>query len=75
MIATFKGAWDSYLAKVVPDDAGPTQVMETKMAFYAGASIIMHMFHRAEEVSDDVAETIMSNMMEELDLFFASDDE
>lgn len=33
--------WDSYHSRVVPETAGPVQVLETKKAFYAGAIALL----------------------------------
>lgn len=33
--------WESYLERVLPRDAGPVQIIETKRAFYAGAESMM----------------------------------
>lgn len=40
---TIKKQWKSYLEKVVPEDAGPNQVSETKKSFYAGAVVLYEM--------------------------------
>jgi len=34
---TIREKWESYLARVVPPGASPTQVTETRRAFYGGA--------------------------------------
>lgn len=48
--------WTSYLVMVVPSDAGPEQVRETKRAFYAGAQhfllTVMKIMDPGEEPTD-----------------------
>jgi hypothetical protein len=38
---TIRAAWDDYRAKVIPHDAGATQLQESRRAFYAGAESLM----------------------------------
>jgi len=38
---TIQRHWDAYLAMVVPVDAPPVQIQETRRAFYAGAEAMM----------------------------------
>lgn len=37
---TIKTLWDSYMA-ILPKDASKTQIQETEMAFYAGATAVL----------------------------------
>lgn len=49
-------AWESYRAKVLPPDAPDVQVVETRRAFYAGATIVLEICKRvgAPDVSEDL---------------------
>jgi hypothetical protein len=40
---TVQEGWMTYLQKVVPVDSGPTQKVETRRAFYAGAWHLLQM--------------------------------
>lgn len=73
-------AWRTYLAGVVPKDAGPAQLAETRQAFYAGASILFsvmtgeHFFDDdgkggIDPAGDDIAK--MQAIQDEIDAFGA----
>lgn len=47
---TIADNWRSYHRRVLPPDAGPIQVRETRRAFYAGAAM---MFGMVSKVGDD----------------------
>jgi hypothetical protein len=42
--ADLDAVWDDYRKMVVPTDAGPHQIEETRRAFYAGAACVMGFF-------------------------------
>jgi hypothetical protein len=57
--------WEGYRAGVVPRDAGPTQVLECKRAFVAGAIVVLTAFKRVGE--DDISEDAAVEIIAELD--------
>lgn len=65
-------AWLSYRDRVVHRDAGPDQVRETQMAFYAGATvlftIIMNILDPGQEATDRDLQ-VMTGIDEELKRF------
>jgi hypothetical protein len=47
-----RDAWESYRRELLePIHAGPTQVAETRLAFYAGAKLVLGLLHA---IADDV---------------------
>lgn len=72
-------AWLSYLARVVPKNAGPEQVKGSRQAFYSGATILFSIltseqfFDKGEtETVDDLAK--MQMIQDEVDTFGAEID-
>jgi len=43
--ADLDAAWNEYAKMVIPDDTGPTQIEETRRAFYAGAATVIGFMH------------------------------
>jgi len=72
---TLEKLWTDY-AKVLPPDAGPVQLVETKKAFYAGAySILATMVAQVGDEEEEVTEKDMdmvSGIFEEAEVFLAS---
>lgn len=66
---TIRDEWDSYLSDVVPKDADPIQVQETRRAFYAGARAMQGLLMVATTYSDDAAEQLMQAFENELAAF------
>ena len=61
---SIRSQWDRFERDVMPDKAGPVQRQEMRRAFYAGASIMLKLTHKAAIEMDEVAAT---NYLEELD--------
>lgn len=67
--------WVDYAIRVIPVDAPPVQVTETRRAFYAGAmaflSIVMNQAEAGAEPTDnDLA--MMDDLQAEFEEFFAA---
>lgn len=64
---TLTHEWEQYAERVIPDDAGPVQINETKLAFYAGALIVQTMTVKiVEDIDDeDAATQRVTNLYEE----------
>lgn len=68
MTNTIKKQWNSYLEKVVPEDAGPNQVLETKRAFYGGALVVYKMMVAdIPDMSDEDGVAMMQELGAEFD--------
>lgn len=68
-------AWDSYRQRVLPANAGPVQVEETRRGFYAGAAAVfgsvVEQLSPGEEITEaDVA--ILEAIQRELDEHIAA---
>ena len=64
--------WENYRQMVVPADASPVQIDETRRAFYAGAAVLFHTIMRVLDPSDEPTEADLANMDDisrELDAF------
>ena len=62
--------WESYLRNVVPADAPPIQVKETRQAFYAGAAILFEVLMKALDPGDEPTDRDlqrMADLQKELD--------
>ena len=47
--------WKDYESRVIPTGAGPLQLFDMKLSFYAGAQVMLHcMFEGITHDSDDV---------------------
>ena len=69
-------SWRSYLASVMPKDAGETQIKETRQAFYSGAAILfttmtseLFFDEGVQETADDIEKMIQ--IQKEVDAFGA----
>lgn len=64
--------WNQYRERVMPADAGPVQVKETRRAFYGGAAILLAIVvgnvSEGEAVADGDLE-MMDDLKAELDQF------
>lgn len=60
--------WATYMARVVPPGAPPTQIIETRRAFYGGAAYLMGILDVISEhdVSEDSGVDILEQIHEEL---------
>lgn len=71
-------AWRSYRATVLPSEAGPVQVEETEMAFWAGAATLFLVITRMLDPGTDDAtpadEAKMEAISDELDKFMETFD-
>jgi hypothetical protein len=64
-IRRLRGAWNGY-RKCLPVNAGPLQIAETKLAFYAGATALLGiMNNEVALMPDDVACTVMKGINDE----------
>lgn len=62
-----RDAWLEYRAKVIPRDAGPNQVRETRIAFYAGAATMFAtMTALSEKLPEDEAIVVLDRINSEL---------
>jgi hypothetical protein len=68
---TIAEAWQDYERQVLPADAVPEQRSQLKMAFYAGAAVIMEINQRIGEpdISEDGGVRILHAIDEELRQF------
>ncbi len=60
-----KELWQSY-QKILPKDAGITQIIETRRAFYAGASALFYLILNKLEPGTEETENDLK-MMDEID--------
>lgn len=56
--------WSSYLENVMPPNAGPTQITETRRAFYAGAQGLLGLLMNVLEPGTDATEADLKTMDE-----------
>lgn len=74
MSETLNESWDSYAERVLPKNAPPVQIQETRRAFYAGAQALFTNVMQAldpgtEPTADDLR--YMDALVLELAQFFA----
>src|SRR5688572_7099004 len=60
-----KSQWDTYRV-VMPKDAGATQIIETRRAFYAGAQALLHLMLKKFEPGLEETENDLQ-MMDDID--------
>lgn len=65
--ATLAEAWKTYREMAVSPTAGPTQVHETKKAFYAGAAVCLMVLQRIgdDDISEDLGVAIIERLHQE----------
>lgn len=61
--------WQEYYKMVVPKNANPIQVQETRRAFYAGMYSMLQMSRALTVLDDDDAVEELGNLNEELEQF------
>lgn len=66
---TIKEMWDSFHKNIIPKNAHPIQVQETRRAFYAGAQGMMMINHKITNFSDDEGVEILEELTDELQQF------
>lgn len=69
-----ENAWRRYAERVLPTDASPVQVQETRRAFYGGAASLLAVMVRNVSAGDDITpadETLMESIDAEINQFFA----
>lgn len=67
---TVKDGWNRYLHSCIPRNAGPTQITESKAAFYAGALTFFGLSGDVIDIEDDdEAAKAYSKLREELNAF------
>lgn len=59
---TMNEQWQSFLEMAVPSDAGPTQVIITKRAFYAGARAFYAVLDAIAEDGDELTQQEAEDM-------------
>jgi hypothetical protein len=57
-----KDGWQSYRKMVIPGDASPVQIRETKQAFYAGASLLWYALMATLDADAEPTEADMRRM-------------
>ena len=68
---TIADMWATYQGAVLPDDAPPIQVQETRRAFYAGAHILLcDLPGMTEDVSEDAGVARLEALHRECQAFF-----
>lgn len=70
--AIIEDGWNSYLNHVVPKDAPPIQVKETKQAFYSGASVLFYKILNILDPGEEPTEKdlmVMDDIKAEIDRF------
>lgn len=60
-----KAAWESYRTEVIPKNAGQTQIIECRRAFYAGAGALLGVILWALEPGTEATEEYLK-MMEQI---------
>jgi hypothetical protein len=67
-------AWEDYASKVIPDNAGSTQVEETRRAFYAGAAVVTGFMMSWTELSLDTKDgaAAMKSLVSQIEVFITS---
>lgn len=72
-IGLIERGWRSYRDHVLPKNAPPVQMQETRRAFYAGAGLLFENLTNAvgaDEVSEDAGVDIMAGVDDEIRQFF-----
>jgi len=64
---TLRDGWQSYAREVLPPDAGRTQYVETRRAFYAGAFVALCLMGKTTEAgtTDEQAEAAFRGWLAE----------
>jgi hypothetical protein len=75
MVANIKviaKAWEGYRRTVMPADAGPEQVTETRRGFYAGAWALLTtmMALGSDEIDEDQGVDILESVKAEIEAFY-----
>lgn len=58
--------WLQYMDKIIPKDAHPIQIKESKRAFYAGAASMFELTTNMPEGPDELGMKHLSNLQNEL---------
>jgi hypothetical protein len=61
--------WAEYEKAIVPKNAGPTQVKETKRAFYGGCMSMLHILMAMTDLSDNDGADLLELRHKELQEF------
>jgi hypothetical protein len=68
---TIQSQWEAYVHNVIPEAAGDVQILETRMAYYAGAMAVLAIL--AEIVcatdNDEAVAAVMIGLKEECQAF------
>jgi len=67
---TIQESFKGYADKVIPKEAGITQIKETQQAFYAGSLSTIQLFLKIIEFDEDTACKMLDTLNEEVDTFF-----
>jgi len=62
-------AWDTFVQDVLPIDASPIQISETRKAFYAGARASMSLMQQFALQQEEIAVVAVEEMERELQQF------
>lgn len=67
---TIKEQWESYLA-ILPKNAHPIQVQETRRAFYGGCLAMQALYNlcSGDDVTEDAGVELLKAFQQELDAF------
>ena len=65
--------WENYLKEVIPEGAGESQKFETRLAFYAGAKVMMSALLEvgADSISDEAAAQLIDGYAQEMEAFIS----
>jgi hypothetical protein len=66
---TIAGSWEGYHEAVVPDAASEAQQKETRIAFYAGAHALFHIFRRLQDAPDAERNEALQHIEHECEAF------
>lgn len=70
---TVQEQWIEYKNTVIPKDAGPIQMEETKLAFYSGAFVLINQLTSiSEDYTEEQACNIVSGINEEIENYLKS---
>ncbi len=71
---TIQSHWEDYRRRVLPKDAGPVQIRETQMAFYAGAWAVFRILKDgvADTKTDEAGVAMLMGLQEECQAFARS---
>lgn len=66
---TIKAGFDSYAKTVIDKDAGPIQKKETRIAFYSGAALMLHLVSKASTLGYEEGAEMVEDVAREIEGF------